>query len=50
MWYEYNSQGVFISGYNPTCVKFASANKATWGVFRDDFGTDFPVKSSPMYY
>lgn len=39
---EYTSQGVFIQD-NPTCVKFASADKATWGVFRDDFGTDFPV-------
>ncbi len=40
---EYTSnEGVVISD-NPTCVKFASANPATWGVFRDDFGTDFPV-------
>ncbi|MBN8859212.1 MAG: RagB/SusD family nutrient uptake outer membrane protein [Sphingobacteriales bacterium] len=39
---EYVSAGVHFTD-NPTCIKFASPEKETWGVFRDDFGIDFPV-------
>jgi len=39
---EYVSAGVHFTD-NPTCIKFASPDKETWGVFRDDFGIDFPV-------
>ncbi len=39
---EFTALGVTYTD-NPTCIKFASPDKNTWGVFRDDFGIDFPV-------
>lgn len=39
---EYMLRGVPVLD-NPTCVKFASTDQSTWGVFRDDFGTNFPL-------